>query len=117
MLGLGGLATQALVLGFVVAAPFGALPRLRDARVAAKRSVPMAPFLSSREAMAALLPPATLGAGASPSEVQACVPGDSRSHIGHDRVLNTSKKRRTSTCSFSVRRTQQGERARYVDML
>lgn len=55
VLGLGGLATQALVLGLVFAAAFGALLVLRNGRVAAKWSMPLAPFLSAGAAVAVLL--------------------------------------------------------------
>lgn len=54
VLGLGGLATQALVLGLVLAAAFGAALMLRYGRSAASRSLPLAPFLSGGAAMAVL---------------------------------------------------------------
>jgi leader peptidase (prepilin peptidase)/N-methyltransferase len=55
VLGLGGLATQALVLGLVFAAAFGAVLILRYGRIAARRSLPLAPFLSCGAAVAVLL--------------------------------------------------------------
>ena len=55
VLGLGGLATQALVLGLVLAAAFGAALMPRYGRIAARRSMPLAPFLSSGAAVAVLL--------------------------------------------------------------
>lgn len=55
VLGLGGLAAQALVFGLVLAAVFGATLMLRHGRSAARRSLPLAPFLSSGAAMAVLL--------------------------------------------------------------
>jgi leader peptidase (prepilin peptidase)/N-methyltransferase len=54
VLGLGGLATQALVLGLLAAA-FGAVLMLRYGRSAARRSLPLAPFLSGGAAVAVLL--------------------------------------------------------------
>lgn len=45
VLGLAGLATEALVLGLVLAAAFGAVLMLRYGRPAARRSLPLAPFL------------------------------------------------------------------------
>jgi leader peptidase (prepilin peptidase)/N-methyltransferase len=53
--GLGGLATQALILGLVLAAAFGGLLMLRYGRIAASRSLPLAPFLSGGAAVAVLL--------------------------------------------------------------
>lgn len=53
--GLGGLATQALVLGLVFAGGFGAMLMLRCGRIAARRSLPLAPFLSGGAAVAVLL--------------------------------------------------------------
>jgi leader peptidase (prepilin peptidase)/N-methyltransferase len=53
--GLGGLATQALVLGLVLTAAFGAVLVLRHGRVAARRSLPLAPFLSGGAALVVLL--------------------------------------------------------------
>jgi leader peptidase (prepilin peptidase)/N-methyltransferase len=55
VLGLGGLATEALVLGLVLAAAFGAVLMLRYGRLAARRSLPLAPFLSGGAAVAVLL--------------------------------------------------------------
>jgi leader peptidase (prepilin peptidase)/N-methyltransferase len=55
VLGLGGLATQALILGFVLAAAFGVELMLRDGRSAASRSLPLAPFLSGGAVVAVLL--------------------------------------------------------------
>lgn len=55
VLGLGGVAAQALVLGIVLAAAFGAALMLRYGRVAARRSLPLAPFLVGGAAMAVLL--------------------------------------------------------------
>jgi leader peptidase (prepilin peptidase)/N-methyltransferase len=53
--GLGGLATQALALGLVLAAAFGALLIVWQGRSAARRSLPLAPFLSAGAALAVLL--------------------------------------------------------------
>jgi leader peptidase (prepilin peptidase)/N-methyltransferase len=55
VLGFGGLATHALVLGLVLAAAFGAALMLRYGRIAASRSLPLAPFLSGGAAMTVLL--------------------------------------------------------------
>jgi len=55
VLGLGGLAAQALLLGFVLAAAFCAVLILRYGRSAAARSLPLAPFLSSGAAVVVLL--------------------------------------------------------------
>ena len=55
VLGLGGLAAQALVLGLVLAAAFGGALLLRYGRSAAGRSLPLAPFLSGGAAVAVLL--------------------------------------------------------------
>ncbi len=55
VLGLGGLAAQALVLGLVLAAAFGVLILLRHGRPAARRSLPLAPFLCSGAAVVVLL--------------------------------------------------------------
>jgi leader peptidase (prepilin peptidase) / N-methyltransferase len=55
VVGLGGLATQALVLGLVLAGGFGAMLMLRCGRIAARRSLPLAPFLSGGAAVAVLL--------------------------------------------------------------
>lgn len=54
VLGLGGLATEALVLGVLLAAAFGATLLLRHGRAAAARSLPLAPFLASGAAIAGL---------------------------------------------------------------
>jgi len=55
VLGLGGLATQALVLGLVLAAAFGGALILRYGRSASKRPLPLAPFLSGGAALVVLL--------------------------------------------------------------
>lgn len=55
VLGLGGPATQALILGLVLAAAAGLVLMLRHGRAAARRSLPLAPFLSSGAALAVLL--------------------------------------------------------------
>jgi leader peptidase (prepilin peptidase) / N-methyltransferase len=55
VLGLGEIATQALLLGLVLAAAFGALLMLRHGRAASLRSLPLAPFLSSGAAVVVLL--------------------------------------------------------------
>jgi len=55
VLGVGGVATQALVLGLVLAAAFGAVLVLRYGRIAATRSLPLAPFLSGGAVVAVLL--------------------------------------------------------------
>ena len=55
VLGLAGLAAQALVLGLLLAAAFGAVLILRYGRDAARRFVPLAPFLSSGAVVAVLL--------------------------------------------------------------
>jgi len=55
VLGLGGLATQALVIGLVLAAAFGLVLMLWYGRPAARRSLPLAPFLSSGAAVVMLL--------------------------------------------------------------
>jgi leader peptidase (prepilin peptidase)/N-methyltransferase len=55
VLGLGGLATQALVLGLVLAAAFGAVLMLRYGSSAARLSLPLAPFLSGGAAVAVFL--------------------------------------------------------------
>ena len=54
VLGLGEIATQALVLGLVLAAAFGAPLMLRHGR-SASRLLPLAPFLSSGAAVVVLL--------------------------------------------------------------
>jgi leader peptidase (prepilin peptidase) / N-methyltransferase len=53
--GLGGLATQALVVGLILAGAFGAALMLRYGSTAARRSLPLAPFLSGGAAIAVLL--------------------------------------------------------------
>jgi leader peptidase (prepilin peptidase) / N-methyltransferase len=53
--GLGGLAPRALVLGLVLAAACGAVLMLRYGRLAARRSLPLAPFLSGGATVAVLL--------------------------------------------------------------
>lgn len=55
VLGLGALAAQALVFGLVLAGAFGAVLMLRYGRIAARRSLPLAPFLSGGAAVAVLL--------------------------------------------------------------
>jgi hypothetical protein len=55
VLGLGEVATQALVLGLVLAAAFGVVLMLRHGRSASMRSVPLAPFLGSGAAVVVLL--------------------------------------------------------------
>jgi leader peptidase (prepilin peptidase)/N-methyltransferase len=55
LLGLGGRATEALVLGFLIAAAVGVVLLLRYGRAAARRSLPLAPFLSGGAAVAMLL--------------------------------------------------------------
>ena len=55
VLGLGGLATQALVIALVLAAAFGAMLMLRCGRIAASRSLPLAPFLSAGAAVVVFL--------------------------------------------------------------
>ena len=55
VLGLGDVATRALVLGLVLAAAFGALLLLRFGRSAAARSLPLAPFLATGAAVVVLL--------------------------------------------------------------
>ena len=55
VLGLGAFAMQALVLGLVLAAAFGAVLMLRYGRIAARQSLPLAPFLSGGAVVAVLL--------------------------------------------------------------
>jgi hypothetical protein len=55
VLGLGDVATRALVLGLVLAAVFGALLLLRFGRSAAAQSLPLAPFLATGAAVVVLL--------------------------------------------------------------
>ena len=55
VLGLREVATQALVLGLVLAAAFGVALILRHGRSAGTRSLPLAPFLSSGAAVVVLL--------------------------------------------------------------
>ena len=55
VLGLGGLAAQALILGLTLAALFGAVLLLRYGRSAAGLSLPLAPFLCGGAAVAVLL--------------------------------------------------------------
>lgn len=55
VLGLGGLAVEALVLGLVLAAAVGAVLLLRYGGIAARRSLPLAPFLSCGAVVAVLL--------------------------------------------------------------
>ena len=55
VLGLGDVATRALVLGLVLAAVFGAMLLLRFGRSAAAQSLPLAPFLATGAAVVVLL--------------------------------------------------------------
>ncbi len=55
VLGLGDVATRALLLGLVLAAVFGLLLILRFGRPAAARSLPLAPFLATGAVVAVLL--------------------------------------------------------------
>lgn len=55
VLGLGGLAAHALILGLALAAAFGALLMLRYGRSATRLSLPLAPFLCGGAAVAVLL--------------------------------------------------------------
>jgi leader peptidase (prepilin peptidase) / N-methyltransferase len=55
VLGLGDVATRALVVGLVLAATFGALLLVRFGRAAAGRSLPLAPFLATGAALVVLL--------------------------------------------------------------
>lgn len=55
VLGLAGLAAQALVLGLLLAAAFGALLIVRQGRAATRRALPLAPFLSGGAVLAVLL--------------------------------------------------------------
>jgi leader peptidase (prepilin peptidase)/N-methyltransferase len=55
VLGLGDVATRALVVGLVLAAAFGALLLVRFGRAAAARSLPLAPFLATGAALVVLL--------------------------------------------------------------
>jgi leader peptidase (prepilin peptidase)/N-methyltransferase len=55
LLGLGGLAAQALLLGLALAAALGVALVLRFGRSAATRSLPLAPFLSGGAAVVVLL--------------------------------------------------------------
>jgi Flp pilus assembly protein protease CpaA len=55
VLGLGEVATQALVLGLLLAAAYGAVLMLRHGRSASMRSLPLAPFLSGGAAAVMLL--------------------------------------------------------------
>lgn len=55
VLGLGGLAAEALLLGFTFAALFGGLLILRYGRSATSRALPLAPFLSGGAAVVVLL--------------------------------------------------------------
>ncbi len=50
--GLGGVAVQALLVGLVLAAVFGASLMLRHGRAAAGRSLPLAPFVATGAALA-----------------------------------------------------------------
>ena len=52
--GLGGVAVQALLVGLVLAAVFGASLVLRHGRAAACRSLPLAPFVAAGTALAML---------------------------------------------------------------
>jgi leader peptidase (prepilin peptidase) / N-methyltransferase len=55
VLGLGGMAAQALLLGLVLAAAFGGVLILRHGRSAVRRSIPLAPFLTGGAALVVLL--------------------------------------------------------------
>lgn len=55
VLGLAGLAAQALLLGLVLAAAFGALLIVRQGRSATRQSLPLAPFLSAGAVLAVVL--------------------------------------------------------------
>lgn len=55
VLGLGGVAAQALLLGLVLAGAFGAVLMLRYGRPAAGRFLPLAPFLGSGAVVVVLL--------------------------------------------------------------
>jgi leader peptidase (prepilin peptidase)/N-methyltransferase len=55
VLGLGGFAAEALVIGLILAAVFGAALMLRCGSTAATRSLPLAPFLSGGAALTVLL--------------------------------------------------------------
>jgi leader peptidase (prepilin peptidase) / N-methyltransferase len=55
VLGLGGVAAQALVLGLILGAAFGVVLVLGQGRLAARRSLPMAPFLGAAAAVVVLL--------------------------------------------------------------
>jgi hypothetical protein len=55
VLGLAGLAAQALLLGLVLAAAFGALVIVRQGRSATRQSLPLAPFLSCGAVLAVVL--------------------------------------------------------------
>jgi leader peptidase (prepilin peptidase)/N-methyltransferase len=55
VLGLGGLAAQALILGLILAAVFGGALLLRYGGSAVARSLPLAPFLGGGAAVAVLL--------------------------------------------------------------
>lgn len=55
VLGLAGLAAQALLLGLVLAAAFGALLIVRQGRSATRQSLPLGPFLSSGAVLAVFL--------------------------------------------------------------
>ncbi len=55
VLGLAGLATEALLLGLVLAAAFGALLLVRHGRSATRRSLPLAPFLTAGAVLAVVL--------------------------------------------------------------
>jgi leader peptidase (prepilin peptidase)/N-methyltransferase len=55
VLGLGGFAAQALILGLSLAAVFGGALLLRYGSSAARRSLPLAPFLSGGAAVVVLL--------------------------------------------------------------
>jgi leader peptidase (prepilin peptidase)/N-methyltransferase len=54
VVGLGGVAAEALVVGIVLAALFGALLILRDGRSAGGRALPLAPFVAVGAALAML---------------------------------------------------------------
>jgi len=55
VLGLAGLSAQALLLGLVLAAAFGALLIVRQGRSPTRQSLPLAPFLSAGAVLAVVL--------------------------------------------------------------
>lgn len=55
VVGLAGFAAQALILGLILAAAFGALLIVRQGRSATRQSLPLAPFLSAGAVLAVVL--------------------------------------------------------------